>query len=463
MSVSPHLLDRFALRLDGRWPDDADDRASAVLRWLDHEEARPLPRSAGGRLTVGSRPPLTAAALNRVLDYLPASASNRRGIALARVAVALAALEPHGSPLAVRHVEQAAELIGVAIPRPGTSARDALSDRAATGPGLDTGGIGAGVPAPGQGEGAGGGPGVDVEAPAAEQLEVVDLAAMPAGDPYPEDAVDIDRDFVALRSVQSRGRSRSVRRGRVVGVQQTRVANDIALLATLLTAAKWQPFRVRDGAVAGRAGLVIWPTDLRRHRRAPDPERSLVLVLDFTCLEGWDWLSLLLPHLRWAYAGRAAVALVRVGAADAREPIRADRLVTRNLLDPRLDRALDAGAGDATPLAHGLQLARHSLHHGLHRGQGTIRQARLVVATDGRGNVPLPPQAPSHGAAQEELGRAGVDDAHDEARKIRALSAVECVVLDPRPQLYPRLVTDLAEALGAAIVRHDVGEEPDLR
>ena len=188
-----------------------------------------------------------------------------------------------------------------------------------------------------------------------------------------------------------------------------------------------------------------------------------MLVLDFTCLDDWDWLALLLPHLRWAYVGRAAVALVRVGAADAREAMRADRLVARNLLDPRLDRALDAGAGNATPLAHGLQLARHTLRQGIQHGQGMIREARLVVATDGRGNVPLPLHSRDLAAPQEGVGRAGVDDAHDEARKIRALPAIECVVLDPQPQLYPRLVTDLAAALGATIMRHNERAEPVLR
>ena len=247
-------------------------------------------------------------------------------------------------------------------------------------------------------------------------------------------------------------------RGPIVGVQRAREARDLALLSTLLEAAKWQGYREQEsGSADPRGRLILWPSDLRSYRRTAQPETLLALVLDFTCIDGWR--RLLIPHLRWAYAKRASVCLVRVGASDAQQYTRADRLLARTLLDPRVDRALQAGPGSATPLAHGLALVAQTLRHGMHHGQGIVRQARLVVATDGRGNVPM------HLRPDGEVDAAGthaaLTDALTEAKKIARLSAVTSVVLDAGPVLYRHLITDLAEALGAAVMSKRVWDQTE--
>lgn len=461
--VSAHLLDRFALRLKGVFPLESRDRSAAIVRWLDATDIEPPAHHAAWAAPTPPWPRVTQPALDHVLHYLATRASNRRAIALARLAVAVARLETPGGAVLQAHVDRAAELMGLRAPLASAPAPDAPADEAAASTpeisadaneerpativSADTGDHGVGV-----------GPGTrSIDVPAAEAFPASELTASAVSDPYPEDAAGGEHMLALLKDVPTRFRSRSVPRGRVVGIQQTRTAHDLALLATLLTAAKWQPYRAQHCADPGDGGMSLWPTDLRTYRRAPDPEHVLALLLDFTCLEGWDWPALLLAHLRWAYARRAAICLVRVGAADAHPDTRADRLITRNLLDPRLDRALDASSGHATPLAHGLQLAGQTLRHGIHHGQGVVRHARLVVATDGRGNVPL--HLGPDLTVQRAVERAGIEDALVEARKIRALSAVETVVLDPQPALYPRLVADLAQALGAAVVRDERGRK----
>ena len=172
--------------------------------------------------------------------------------------------------------------------------------------------------------------------------------------------------------------------------------------------------------------------------------------MDYTCLEGWDWTAPLLPFLRRAYVERAGIILVRVGAEDSANEMRADRLATRNLLDPRLDVALAARPGRATPLAHGLFLALQALQHALRHGEGNVRRARLIVVTDGRGNVPL--ELDSDLNVVRTVGRVGVENALEVAASIRAITAIETFLVDPQPDIYPELVSELAQALGAELV-----------
>jgi magnesium chelatase subunit D len=281
-------------------------------------------------------------------------------------------------------------------------------------------------------------------------LSRVDLQGKLAG-PYPEDQATREREVTALRELPTRSKSATVPRGSIVGVQQARGVHDLALLNTVLAAAIWGPYR-RSHAI-GRPDdghLRLLPSDLRSYRRAPAPEQLLALVIDYTCLEGWDWAASLLPFLRRAYVERAGIVLVRVGAKDSVAETRADRLVTRNLLDPRLDVALHAGPGRATPLAHGLFLALQALKHGLQSGEGNVRHARLVVVTDGRGNVPL--EFDGDLAAAGTVGRTGVENALEIAASIRAIAAIETFLVNPEPGIYPELVSDLARTLGAELV-----------
>lgn len=491
--VSPHLLDRFALRLDAESRLSAKERIEDVRRSALEKPARRhrLPRETTGRLIAAAalRPEIPAGTLDRVISIQASEVSPRREIALARLAVACARLEGSDAPVEPRHVDQAALLLGLPLsattgepPSPradpeetdasaatqpfnaadgspespnsvGENDHAALSDAIAAkqpfnpadGSLVFPSGGAEDVPATTGGTGQ-----AVMVADDPETLAQADLPEELTG-PYPEDHAPRERDITALRDPLTRSQSATVPRGSIVGVQQARGLHDLALLNTILAAAIWAPYRrmrAADWPDDGRLRLL--PSDLRSYRRAPTPEQLLALVLDYTCLEGWDWTVPLLPFLRRAYVERAGIVLVRVGAEDSRNEMRADRLATRNLLDPRLDVALAARPGRATPLAHGLFLALQALQHGLQHGEGNVRRARLVVVTDGRGNVPLELDHDLNVAGT--VGRAGVESALEVAASIRAIAAIETVLVDPEPDIYPELVSELAQALGAEVV-----------
>jgi magnesium chelatase subunit D len=459
--VSPHLLDRFALRLDAAWEMSVNERVKDIRRWILDEsvfKAR-LAKRVTGRLRAAAavKPEVLPETFDRILELLPSrdGAGSRREIALARLAMACARLADPGTPVGREQVDQAAMLLDLPLavvageptgPLTGTEDTPSTEAEVPLDPALGQAAI------PGDGSAAS----ASVEQPvlAADPPEAVGQAQLPDDQPgpYPEDQAVRERDITSLREGPTRSQSTTVPRGSIIGVQQAHSGQDLALLQTVLSAAIWQPYRRMHtvGEPDGH-GLRFLPSDLRSYRRAPAPEQLLALVIDYTCLEGWDWTAPLLPFLRWAYVERAGIVLVRVGAEDNPAETRADRLATRSLLDPRLDLALAARPGHATPLAHGLFLALQALQHGLQHGEGTVRRARLVVVTDGRGNVPLDVDADLK--VTSAVRRGGVEDAQEVAAGIRALAAVETFLIDPEPDLYPELVSQLAQALGAELVR----------
>ena len=271
--------------------------------------------------------------------------------------------------------------------------------------------------------------------------------SLPPG-PYPEDHAPVVREANSLRWPARRYRATADTEGPVLGTQPATSLADIALVSTVLEAAKYR--KVRPPPAQGACPFRITRADLRSHRRAPWPDRILVLVVDSTCLGGRDWEAALLPFLRWAYVERARISLVQVGGPRAREPMRAEQVDGRNLLNPRLGRALDdlgLPGGTATPLAHGLDLAARPLRGALQHGRAAAREARLVVLSDGRGNVPLAASRAGH--LDGTVSREGIDDSLRVARMVRALNLVDTVVLNPRPRVYADLPLILAEALGA--------------
>jgi len=217
------------------------------------------------------------------------------------------------------------------------------------------------------------------------------------------------------------------------------------LSATLLEAMKYQALRRKHHP--GRRGLLLSASDLRGHVRAAPPDSLLVLVVDHTALRDWDWGAAVLPFLKRAYVQRAAVCVVQVGTADAENELCARRVMSRNALAPQLYRALAARPGKATPLAHGLELALETLRHALRHGRGTVTRARLVLVTDGRGNVPL--EASRFRERPLLVRDEGVKDALQVAERLRELERVETVLIHSRPRFYPELPSSLAEALGA--------------
>lgn len=265
------------------------------------------------------------------------------------------------------------------------------------------------------------------------------------GSPYIEDDAHIEREAELLRMPVRRDGSRQKPRGRSVGIEKASDLHDLALAATIFEAAKYWPLR-RTLLHRKNQRLEIHPWDLRQYRRLPVPETLLVLVIDYTSLRKSDWQSALLPHLEWAYVSRSSVALIRVGARDAVDEVRAERILGRSLLSPQIDAMLEAQPGKATPLAHGLDLALQTLQSAMQHGRNVVSQAKLVVITDGRGNVPL--IASQVGEIKLPVRREGFDDAVEVAKALDLLNRVEIVFLSPLLSQHAELSEILANTMG---------------
>jgi magnesium chelatase subunit D len=266
-------------------------------------------------------------------------------------------------------------------------------------------------------------------------------------DPYPEDNAPVEREVASLRLPSRHFQNKSIARGVIIGVEKATNLQDIAIVRTLLEAAKFQPIRQ---AVFFNGKLILSPTDLYSYRRAPVAEQMLTLVLDHTCLQDYRWQDKLLPYLSWAYVERASVCLVQVGAANARNELQAEKIIAQSILVPSINAAIEAEAGIATPLAHGLDLALQTLRHALQHGRSMIKQAMLVVITDGRGNIPI--EASRTNRIIPPVGRKGVEDALQVAERVRGLEGVKTVLLNPKSRQYPEIPLELAKALGAKVV-----------
>jgi magnesium chelatase subunit D len=447
--LSPHLLDRFALRLTGQDLPTVD-RAELLRDWFSSLTEPPaesmLSQEWRDRLQSAQprKPSIDPAAYERGLAYIAETSGQgmRRKLALLRLAQAqtqLAGLDE----VTIEQVDRAAQLIGLTLLAP--------VERPPTQPRPPEAPIAAPEPKP-QPELL---PSIDPPALPTQKSAVyqpdstTEFPAAPvefgqSHDPYPEDHTPTEREAASLRLPPRRFRSATVGRGTIVGVEPATIPQDIAWVSTLLEAAKYQGFRRQ----AGESRLVLRSSDLRRYRRAAVPEQLLMLVLDHTCLRDCQWQAALLPYLQWAYVERASVCLVQVGAA-GRE-LQAEKVSAQSVLVPRIRSGLEIGPGMATPLAHGLDLALQTLRHALQHGRSTVHQAVLVVVSDGRGNVPLAASRTNQKPTQP-VKRQGIEDALEVAGQIRSLKQVEAVVLNPQPKHYADLPVKLALALGAKI------------
>ncbi|TDE26840.1 hypothetical protein [Actinomadura sp. 6K520] len=444
--LSPHLLDRFPIRVaaGGLRAEWAPSAAAACRTTRTAEDAAlldGLPTLAAGPAT---RPPLSRAAALRVVDLLPPGPSRRRDLALARVARVLAGLAGAGAT-GPAHVDEAAELMGLPVPgASGAPPEPAEPFRPA----------GQVAPRP---------PRPEPVRPAA-RVSAGSGAAEPVGDgragppvplpaalpddswPYPEDEADA---LPRLGTLRPAGRQRTLaarRRGRPLGVRPAFDLRDLAIVATVVEAAKYQ--RVRRAHRPGGGGrLLISPADLRRPRRQPEPGSALVLVLDHSCWRHFDRAPGMAAFLRRAHRDDSAVSVIELGHRDNPAELSAVRYRARSLLDPRVLASLNRSPGQATPLAHGLELAVAETRRLLRRGPLPIS---LVVATDGRGNVPLDDSL--LGTVREAVGRRGVTAALDAAAPLRTLPGVRAVVLSPDVAQYSGLPFDLAEAMGGSVI-----------
>ncbi|MBB5083069.1 hypothetical protein [Nonomuraea endophytica] len=430
--VSPHVLDRFAIRVDA---------ANLSTARFDALEALPL---AGRAL-----PDLSAGAAGRVVEVLAGHARGaRRDLGLARLARGMAALAGADTVLA-EHVDVAARVMGL-LAAPEVVAAPVPGERVVRRAGQELA-----VPRALPAERAGDAAGRVRDEP--ERLAPVVVAAPDVpdavggpGSPYPEDEVGDGRAPSTLTLVWQRALPGTWGHGHVIGDRQAHEVRDIAVVPTLLKAATQQARRCGPGHVRSAHPLHLTASDLRSHRRAPQPRRLLALVLDHTSGRQGEWYDAIGPYLRWAYAARATVSVVEVGDADAADELCAAAFTARSLLDPRVAAAFERRPGRATPLAHGLSLVAETLQRETQQGNAAVTDALLIVVTDGRGNVPL--AASRSRRRPERVGREGVEDALEVARKIGRLNRVRSLVLDPGPRTAAHLTADLADALRATLL-----------
>jgi magnesium chelatase subunit D len=465
--VSPHLLDRFALRLSDQVLVKGDNSAA-----VQQERVGEIRESIAGterphspslspelieRLQQAKQihPTVTLESEQRVVDYFDCneSYSLRRELALLRFAQVNARLAG-ASQVRQSHVDLAAKTIGLKLRE--------ISDPETRLPESEEKGESETSSAPSV-------PATDPDrqnrsselkqpesktmketvypADTEEKFPEQDIP-LQSGNPYREDDAPVQREAASLRLPLHRLRSVGQGRGAIIGVEPATSVEDLAIVSTLFEAAKYQQIRRLDRGNDGN-GLIFRAQDLRRYRRAVIPEQMLAMVVDYTCLQDSKWQDALLPYLQWAYIERASVCLIQIGAAHPKDELRAERVTAKNVLVPQISKKLEAGAGKATPLAHGLDLTLESLRHALQHGRSTLEQVVLVVITDGRGNVPL--QASQGGELVFPVGRQGIEDALEVARQIAVLNKVKTVVLNPQPKHYSDLPIILAQALGAKI------------
>jgi len=461
--VSPHLLDRFALRLSKWRKSPKIDRVAKIDTWIRNGtlsnqsfETTLLPEDISNYLKNATKKwtQITSEAKNRISAYIQATTEiysyyPRREIALARLAVANARLN-NTRFVKEDDVDTSADILGLDIIEThklstekgitqktisltenlefdieedetetvlnlGESYSDESSDQNIT-----------------------------YNSDSSETLSSISLPS--PKEPYPEDKEPINREANSLRLPLPRYKPTIFTRGSIVGVERTKLLQDLAWVNTVLEAAKFQRIR-HQNCQTENSKFQILSTDLRRYRRIPLPEQMLILLLDYTCLRGCNWEEALLPYLKWAYVERASIAIVQVGWADASNKLQAEIVTARSLLVRRINAALEPKPGKATPLAHGLDIVLRTLRSYMQHGRGSVVLSRLVILSDGRGNVPL--DASYRGKILRVVNREGIEDALQIAQKISVLNNVETIFLNPQPQQCADLPLILASALGA--------------
>ena len=282
---------------------------------------------------------------------------------------------------------------------------------------------------------------------------MLEAVASPVGPrelwPYPEDEPEALPTITSLRVGGQRRVLPHRLGGQPIGIAPAFDLHDLAIVATVLEAAKFQAVRRQRGG-AGDGRLIISAADLRRYRRRPEPGAALVLVLDHSCRRGWDWTPGMAPYLRWAYHENAAVTVIEFGHRETKAELSAERYRASSLSDPQVLASLDREPGLASPLAYALDLAVHELRRFLRRGRAPVDDALLLVRTDGRGNVPL--DASVRGRVIGGVGRLGVTDAVAIADTVATLPRTRAVVVAPDVDQYADLPFDLAEAMAGLVI-----------
>ena len=479
--ISPHLLDRFALGLNIQQIENNDKRVTQIQKLLNSpekpqqllfEERKIEPELQEWlRQIRSSLPSMTPSALETILNYnYESNIYHRREIALARFASTYAQLEAADS-VTVKHVDKVAKIMGLKLernninnsidfksfnPQPETEDNDFEPRRSPELSEIKDESLSNNPPE------------IPVyQSQVSNYFPDTDLPEITLlENPYIEDTTSLEREIDSLKLPTRISQSKTIHRGTIIGVKKTTNANDLAIVRSLLEAAKFQKIRQKKQG-NNYHKLKILPSDLYRYRRASVAEQMFMLLLDYTCLEYCQWEEKLLPYFSWAYSQRASVGLIQVGIAPSSivldnnqsnvtiNPVelRAKKISGQNILVPTIAMGLDlekTKKGKATPLAHGFDLALKTLRHALQHGKNTVQKAVLVVVSDGRGNVPL--EASHVGKIKPPVGKKGVEDALEVARKISNLGNLETIFLNPQSKQYPDLPLLLAKALGAKIL-----------
>jgi magnesium chelatase subunit D len=79
-----------------------------------------------------------------------------------------------------------------------------------------------------------------------------------------------------------------------------------------------------------------------------------------------------------------------------------------------------------------------------------VREALLLLVTDGRRNVPF--EGSVTGIVAKTVGRRGVTDAVEAAKAVAGLRNLRAVLLTPDAAPYPELPFELADAMGAVVI-----------
>jgi magnesium chelatase subunit D len=460
--VSPHLMERFAVRVSDERP--APDRTSALHAILEptteigFSGTIPLPRADARPL-----PTLSDQAAERLGSLLegPISRSLHLDLGLARLATALAMLEG-ATQVGPEHLDQA---IAASEPADATAAHANDEGRGANeqpkeepvGPKFIETDQTPKTDDESDAETSGDGDLTDTAdtEPGSVSAERADreVEGQPIHQRAPARTTDSETESDTGTGVPLPLQRNPVQRsayGEITGIERARPGEPIAIISTLFAAAPWQSWRRRK-ASPGTKGLLVEIADLRKWRRAIPSEGLLVLLLDLTAVRDHDWQSVVGWELQNAYQRRSPVSLILVGA-DPRQKdppeaeIHAERIDCRSILVPELDNALRRKSGRATPLADGLHLALEALTAIRRKGLSRKERVRFALITDGRGNIPL--RMSRGGGSIWPVGRLGIDDALKVARQLSALPAVETRLYAPKPRFAPQILDALILALG---------------
>lgn len=453
--LSPHLLDRFAARVDAAGLPDC-------LRTLKEQAAEPTDDLALLQAVMPSVPAadrreslpfLTSEATRLVVSLMPTNPSRRRDLVLARTARGLAVAAGDPSVLS-DHVLAAADLLGVSLAdETASNGNSADSPESAVPSHVSPELLAPSEPPIAQsGQAADGPPALMVVTSAGPPVPLESITVNPDSadrSPYPEDDPQVLPPFGSLRRARRPFSGTRSLYGHPIGLRQARDLRDLAVVPSTIEAIKFRSVRSRkDVVIAGR--LIVNPSDLRQYLRRPESGAGLVLVLDHSCRSGWDWSPALAPYLRWSYQENSALSVIEFGHRDTADELIAEHYRAFSLQDPRVLGSLNRSAGVASPLAHALDLAVHELRRMLRHARTSVDEAVLVVITDGRGNVPL--DASLRGRMPGSVSRQGIDDALRAAAAVRAIARVRTVVIAPETDLYPELTIELAVAAGGKLI-----------